>query len=686
MAEQLRLEATVVDRFSKPLQDLRAKLANIKSPDGVRGVGRDFDAARGHMSRLAQTIDQSVSSSLVGLGARLGGVAGAVYAVGRAVSNFASEVPRLQSVARETGVSLNNLRALSAVARQVNIDAGDVERGVKTLSENITDMVRRRGNVWVELLKVAPNLAEQLRAAGVEKDMDKALDIALDAIMQIRRQKGAVDAKRYSELLFGVDLSRFGEMTRDELKAALAKAFEALALTPEQAKNAGALKRAFDQISDSLLGLGDTIAGRLAPGMKDVVDGAEALVRKSGPLREVFTYPLEAAATAVEALGRLLKGDVWGTLDKLLKLAPLTNFLVESARKSATPQEQLGSARERLKAMDEWLRANPGAEGTPFGRDVKRKRVETEDEIRRLEKAIKEGAAEGAREGVEKGLQGGAQRSGFQLAALGGGDMLGGFGGGSIGRGGGNWGWAPAPRGGGGGGGGGDGAGVPVTGSGTGAQLNDLITNAARKAGIDPRIMHGIRAGESLKRPGWYDRKHDALESSWGPFQLNRRRGLGVEFERDTADIRKKLGLGDLRDRRTIALQAEWVANYIANKGPRALRHWMGYRGPVNPSPRWGDSGYDPDALPEARRRAGLDRSNYSPAWPDDWRPGAAARAARDAGAFGAGQTTAPSGTAKLDVTLNGFPSGWRARAEGGGLFREVEVNRGRALVTASEE
>jgi len=141
-----------------------------------------------------------------------------------------------------------------------------------------------------------------------------------------------------------------------------------------------------------------------------------------------------------------------------------------------------------------------------------------------------------------------------------------------------------------------------------------------------------------------------------------------------------------VRDPRTIALQAEWVANYIANKGPGALRHWTGYRGPVNPNPRWGDSGYDPEALPEARRRAGLDRPGYSPAWPDGWRPGAAARAARDAGAFGGGQTTTPSGTAKLDVTLNGFPSGWRARAEGGGLFREVEVNRGRALVTASEE
>jgi hypothetical protein len=60
--------------------------------------------------------------------------------------------------------------------------------------------------------------------------------------------------------------------------------------------------------------------------------------------------------------------------------------------------------------------------------------------------------------------------------------------------------------------------------------------------------MEGIRAGESA-HTGRYDVKNDSLESSWGPFQLNRRRGLGVEFERDTAAERRRLGFGDVRDR-----------------------------------------------------------------------------------------------------------------------------------------
>jgi hypothetical protein len=141
---------------------------------------------------------------------------------------------------------------------------------------------------------------------------------------------------------------------------------------------------------------------------------------------------------------------------------------------------------------------------------------------------------------------------------------------------------------------------------GTGA-LTNLITNVAKEYGIDPNIMEGIRAGESL-HTGRYDVKDDTTESSWGPFQLNRRRGLGVEFERDTAAERAKLGLGDLRDPRTIPLQADWVARYI--KSGRSLGAWMGYHGARAADPRWGESGYELPAelkktIPDAPPRKG---------------------------------------------------------------------------------
>ena len=122
--------------------------------------------------------------------------------------------------------------------------------------------------------------------------------------------------------------------------------------------------------------------------------------------------------------------------------------------------------------------------------------------------------------------------------------------------------------------------------------LTKLIEQEARRAGIDPRIMQGIRAGESGHRQNGsnpnraYDKKDDALESSWGPFQLNRRRGLGAQFERET-------GL-DVRDPRTIAAQTRWVAEGLKKHGRRWLSNWMGYHGDRDADPRWGDSGYVP--------------------------------------------------------------------------------------------
>ena len=154
----------------------------------------------------------------------------------------------------------------------------------------------------------------------------------------------------------------------------------------------------------------------------------------------------------------------------------------------------------------------------------------------------------------------------------------------------------------------------------TGSNLKEVIDNAAKKYGVDPRVMYGIHAGES-GHGARYDVKDDAIESSWGPFQLNRRRGLGQEFERDTAEQRRKLGLGDLRDPRTIGLQAEWVAKYLASG--RSLRPWAGYHGNRDWNQRWGAAGLDTKFMSreEVQRRLGeeparrRDVSPFPPAW-----------------------------------------------------------------------
>jgi hypothetical protein len=124
-----------------------------------------------------------------------------------------------------------------------------------------------------------------------------------------------------------------------------------------------------------------------------------------------------------------------------------------------------------------------------------------------------------------------------------------------------------------------------------GGNLTALIAEVSRKHGIDPRIMEGIRAGES-GHGSHYDIGDLNNGPAYGPFQLNVGRGrLGDKFQRAT-------GLS-LRNPSTIAAQADWVAGYIAmrkrqNPNYNPGREWFGFHGLRNANPRWGDSGYSP--------------------------------------------------------------------------------------------
>jgi hypothetical protein len=174
----------------------------------------------------------------------------------------------------------------------------------------------------------------------------------------------------------------------------------------------------------------------------------------------------------------------------------------------------------------------------------------------------------------------------FMTGSAGGGFMIPGSGSG------GNGGIGRRSRGGG-GGGGGDVGGSPYSTPASGGKgaLTGLITDTAndiaKQYNVDATwladTMEGIRAGESGHR-STYDKVDDWRESSWGPFQLNRRRGLGVQFEKET-------GL-DVRDPKTIPDQARWVAKHIASG--KGTADWMGFHGRRKADPRWGDSGYNP--------------------------------------------------------------------------------------------
>jgi hypothetical protein len=231
--------------------------------------------------------------------------------------------------------------------------------------------------------------------------------------------------------------------------------------------------------------------------------------------------------------------------------------------------------------------------------------------------------------------------------------------------------------------------------------LTELINEEARRAGIDPRIMQGIRAGESGHK-STYDKKDDALESSWKPFQLNRRRGTGTEFEKET-------GL-DVRDPSTIPAQVRWVANYLRKKYAKNPNYspypnWQGFKGPRNADPRWGESGYHPSKEQADKREAPKGESHPAAVkgmteWIEKQRrahPGLGQsdrkgdglnvnlmRSAREAELVHAPQKVV--GDATLKISMHGFPKGTKTESKINGMFKTLTMYRGLAAPMADQE
>jgi hypothetical protein len=133
-------------------------------------------------------------------------------------------------------------------------------------------------------------------------------------------------------------------------------------------------------------------------------------------------------------------------------------------------------------------------------------------------------------------------------------------------------------------------------GTGTGSDVKSMIDQEASRAGIDPRLMYGIVAGESS-----HGNHFDIGDGgkSFSPFQLYRGGGLGNVFERQT-------GLS-VRDPKNMQAMARFTAEYIRRTGD--MRPWHGFHGRRNWNPSWGSMGYSPGPPPAKRE----DRSQMRP-------------------------------------------------------------------------
>ncbi|MBX3528082.1 MAG: hypothetical protein KF904_17920 [Rhodoblastus sp.] len=706
--EELRLEATVVDRFSTPLAKLRTALGAVKPPAGVVSSTKDFERFHAAVTRSTQAIQSGYTQAIGGLGVQSIFAAGAIAGLTASISRFVSSTGELKALSRETGITVQTFRNLKAVADQFQSSPETIEKGLRQFGSNLADFRRGLGSTYAEILKVAPDMARKLREASP----DKAVDIVLG---ELARDKNRQRAARISELLFGTrDFERLTGHGAAELRRALADAQKRIGvLTPEDEKRAMAFEQAIGRLQQSFSGLATTLGSEFAPPMTKAIEAIDKLIQDSkgefgkglsDGIREVgqtlaafdwsiLTGGLGAVAGYLREIGAALK--VMDLIGKGEYGGACKEFK-DWGQRSGAAKSAIDAARAeveaRKKTLSEFDKSNPG--------DARRRWHE--ENLRSSEEKLRKAIEEGAKVGVKDGLEQIFQRSSY-----------GGFGGGGAQI------WNASY-----GGGGGMGPGRRSAAA-VGRAMRDVISGGSDAPGSmqpgggaadggayggarSPAVQNGGKLGKQLaanytgSNAEILRKAADELGTSpkdlatvisyetGGTFRTNIWGGKGGRYMgliQFGPSERAKYGA---HERQTFGEQMGAVVRYLKDRGFKPGMSLMDLYSTINAGRpgRYGASDGNGTVRSHTARmiREHSGNANRFLAADGQRAAGGAFNAAREAGNFGANQQVGPTGRAELEVTINGLPHGWKSRADGGDLFRDVKVGRGRSMALAPDE
>lgn len=457
------------------------------------------------------------------------------YAVNRVTQAFDS----LGFVSARTGASVQSLNSLGYAFKQVG---GSSQQAVSAVEK------------FAQALRTNDGLKGYVKSLGIDttKDMADQLLDTVDALSKHQYQVGSREAG-----MLGISEEDYQLLTQyaakvKEYRAEYDATTKALGVNSKEATDASmAFQRSLNRLMATASALGDKLMVSLAPALRNIVDRFQEWIRSNPEkVEHIMDGISKAAVWLAEKIGAFITAITGSDGEAFIKR---WDAFAERVERVAHNVERIVSGLVRLVGFVERLSGTRTVLGDP-GR--------TADLVNDL--ARQRGYGDGSFGDASPG-SGRDGRSWWQRHAprwAGGKD-------------------APSP------------AGGSPSGSAAGS-LTALYEAEAKRAGIDPRMLHGIRAGESLHTDK-YDVKSDSKEDSYGPFQLNRRGGLGAEFERET-------GL-DLHDPKTIPDQVRWAANHIkkrlaANPNYSPISEFYGYKGLRDADPSWGDSGYKPTQSP----------------------------------------------------------------------------------------
>jgi uncharacterized protein (TIGR02594 family) len=729
--DDLRMQATViVDKAVRDLQKLQKEVKDFGKGSNMPKLQQESAKLRGEIGALRSEFSKMVPT-FGAIAASGGTVIGTIVAIGAALfgvgshlREFSRRVVEMRFLRDETGMSINSLKQFEEIGKRLHINPEGFQSGVKAFSRNMFELRKNTGELRTFLHQHgAGGLATDLFN---EKDPSKQLERAFDAIESVAKAQGPQAAAILSEQLFGTpDFARFREWRKH-----LADVKRDMPDFDKVAKDAEEFERVTNNMEKAFSRLGKSVSIELLPPFTKMAQELDKFFSdnkdeiKSGLI--TFFRFLEEGATRlvttlreIKAIISFLKEGYDATAGVAKDLPNLAGQGVAGA--TDAQKKVLDAKRDQLKGLDESM-AGLDKESQAYKR-LHERREELVRSIKDLEEGLKK-----LKDGLDKinnggggvNLQGGIWPASF---SPGGGFRAGGFRGGSF------------PMGDLSGGGGShgikamdslleqkyQGKSIEQIGQGYAEGNKNWINNVASAMGMKPGEVPNL--GDASVREKFRDAVSKA-EGTGGAGGDGGGQSLGAA--QALAIARQHFGQNENVDRAELSsffrkngfkvdpAVTRWCATFVNSSLAAA-----GIKGTgsniANSFLRWGNkvnSGdvKSGDVLVEHRNR-GPDRTgghvgfatgnsrmrngrlelemlggNQSDSVGNKW-VGAGSVAARRAvidKAMNNEITSRVEGTGKITVDVNG-PKGARVKAEGGGIFKDVQINRQPQMAPAAE-
>lgn len=308
--DKLTLVASVEDRFTAPLTKLKTALGQVGSTPAAKSLAKDFEGANAAIDRTRTAI-QSVTPALAALGVGGFGAVTAISGITSAIRAFSGNTQQLALMSRETGLTIDKLRAFGELGERFGVSAQTMQGALQNLATGAHDIRRNWGEAYTTLQ--AMNLGELAAKLAKSANMDQYLSTALEGLGKI---DNPITRQKVSILLFG---------------------------TPDVGKVAGALGADLEKVLREL-------QARMGTTTQEQVAAAERFEKSLSDLRA------SAEGLKTQALTPLI--DEFARLLKMLSSADATAFFkgeLEGIKKGAKDVrdefEQIGKLWDKFKEV-----------------------------------------------------------------------------------------------------------------------------------------------------------------------------------------------------------------------------------------------------------------------------------------------------------------------------------------------